>query len=191
MSPEDPTIPEPPVAGAPAPGAGEPTSELHALGLTLMDRAEDVLSLTLERSRASEQHVDAVVQESFERISRSSTIAVARWISGEGLQVAREAGSEMWLIFGELAAQRASSLDDVIRRCLWWRDAMVEVIDHECGRPTHSRRRSGSRRPRSCSSASSSASCGWPSASSSSEGAPTRSSAAARRSSRSWPPTTL
>ncbi len=139
MSPEDPTIPEPPVAGAPAPGAEEPTSELQALGLTLMDRAEDVLSLTLERSRASEQHVDAVVQESFERISRSSTIAVARWISGEGLQVAREAGSEMWLIFGELAAQRASSLDDVIRRCLWWRDSMAEVIALECERQTLAR----------------------------------------------------
>jgi diguanylate cyclase (GGDEF)-like protein len=108
------------------------TRELEALGRTLIGRDEEVLALTLARSKAVDERIDAVVQESFERISRSSTIAVARWISGEGLQVAREAGSEMWLIFGELAAQRASSLDDVIRRCLWWRDAMREVIDLEC-----------------------------------------------------------
>ena len=132
MSTDERTTPEQPGAGADVPAADAVACELQALGRTLMGRAEDVLRLTLVRSQAADQRIDAVVQESFERISRSSTIAVARWISGEGLQVAREAGSEMWLIFGELAAQRASSLDDVIRRCLWWRDSMVEVIDLEC-----------------------------------------------------------
>jgi len=133
MSPDHETLPaERPLPAPPAPGAGQASAELQVLGQALMKRAEDVLRLTVARTHAADQRIDAVVQESFERISRSSTIAVARWVSGEGLQVAREAGSEMWLIFGELAAQRASSLDDVIRRCLWWRDSMAEIIDLEC-----------------------------------------------------------
>ncbi len=132
MSAQNPTRPETDETLLAANDAESAAAELRSLGRNLMGRAEDVLRLTLERSKTPERAVDALVQESFERISRSSTIAVARWISGEGLQVAREAGSEMWLIFGELAAQRASSLDDVIRRCLWWRDSMAEVIDIEC-----------------------------------------------------------
>ena len=32
--------------------------------------------------------VDALVQDRFERICTSSTIAVARWIAGEGIEVA-------------------------------------------------------------------------------------------------------
>ena len=106
----------------------QPSEPLAALGRVLIARAQDVLDLTMERSRERDKDIEAMVRESHERISRSSTIAVARWMSGEGLQVAREAGGEMWAIFGELAAQRASTLDDVIRRCLWWRDSMVEVI---------------------------------------------------------------
>ncbi len=72
--------------------------------------------------------VDALVQESFERISMSSTIAVARWISGESMAVAIEAGRETWEIFGELAAHRAASLNEVIWRCFWWRNVMAEVL---------------------------------------------------------------
>ena len=49
-------------------------------------------------------------------------MAVARWIAGEGLEVAYEAGREAWQIFGELAAHRAASLNEVTRRCLCWRD---------------------------------------------------------------------
>lgn len=101
---------------------------LSALGSLVISRAEEVLERTLARAGGSGMTVDSLVQENFERISRSSTLAVGRWMTGEGAEVAREAGQEMWLIFGELAAQRASSLDDVIRRCLWWRDAMAEVI---------------------------------------------------------------
>jgi Diguanylate cyclase, GGDEF domain len=116
--------PSPPAHPEPAPHPG-----LKSLGELLTARAEDVLVRTLARAIDAGQSVEPLVQESFERISRSSTVAVARWISGEGLQVARQAGADMWLIFGELAAQRASTLDDVIRRCLWWRDAMAEVLD--------------------------------------------------------------
>jgi diguanylate cyclase (GGDEF)-like protein len=98
------------------------------LGEALKARAGDVLELTLERTSGSSHDVDALVQDSFERISASSTIAVARWIAGEGLEVAREAGQETWQIFGELAAHRAASLHEVTRRCLCWRDSMAEVL---------------------------------------------------------------
>jgi diguanylate cyclase (GGDEF)-like protein len=115
------------VSDLPAPAArGE--DALAALGRLVVSRAEEVLEQTLARAGGSGVLVEPLVQASFERISRSSTLAVGRWMAGEGAEVAREAGQEMWLIFGELAAQRASTLDDVIRRCLWWRDAMAEVI---------------------------------------------------------------
>ena len=116
-------MPTPPFAPAEQPG-----EDLRRLGATLKERAEDVLNLTVVRTAGSEHVVDALVQESFERISRSSTIAVARWIAGEGMEVAIEAGRETWEIFGELAAHRAASLNEVTRRCFWWRNVMAEVL---------------------------------------------------------------
>jgi diguanylate cyclase (GGDEF)-like protein len=116
-------VPLPP--SAPGDQAGE---DLCRLGEALKARAEDVLRLTLARTPESGPVIDAMVQDSFERISRSSTIAVARWVSGEGLEVAREAGRETWEIFGELAAHRAASLNEVTRRCLFWRDSMADVL---------------------------------------------------------------
>ena len=105
--------------------------DLCRLGEALKARAADVLELTVVRTSGSGHDVDSLVQDSFERISASSTIAVARWIAGEGLEVAREAGQETWQIFGELAAHRAASLHEVTRRCLCWRDSMAEVL-REC-----------------------------------------------------------
>ncbi len=59
-------------------------------------------------------------------------MAVARWIAGEGIEVAVEAGRETWEIFGELAAHRAASLNEVTSRCFSWRNVMAEVL-HESG----------------------------------------------------------
>ncbi len=87
-----------------------------------------MLSLTVERTRGPGHEVDAVVQDSFERIGRNSTLAVARWIAGESMEVAIEAGRETWEIFGELAVHRAASLDEVTWRCFWWRNVMAEVM---------------------------------------------------------------
>ena len=56
------------------------------------------------RSRAT---LDALVEDSFARVGSASTIAVARWMAGDGEEVAREVGRESWRIFGQLAAQRA------------------------------------------------------------------------------------
>ncbi len=108
----------------------QPCEDLAPLGEALKARAEDVLRETVARTSESGETVDAVVQESFERISTSSTMAVARWIAGEGIEAAIEAGRETWEIFAELAAHRAASLDEVTRRCFAWRNVMAEVL-HE------------------------------------------------------------
>src|ERR1700722_8497570 len=116
-------IPMPP--STPVKDSGE---ELCLLGETLKAHTEEVLRRTVDRTSGSGHEVDAVVQDSFERISRSSTLAVARWMAGEGIEVAREAGQETWEIFGELAAHRAASLNEVTRRCLCWRGSMAEIL---------------------------------------------------------------
>ncbi len=124
-SAEDPiAAPAPPSASVGQAGG----DDLRRLGEALKARAEEVLKLTVERTVGPEHEVDAVVQDSFERISRNSTIAVARWIAGEGMEVAIEAGRETWEIFGELAVHRAATLDEVTWRCFWWRNVMAEVI---------------------------------------------------------------
>ncbi len=120
---------------APKPPAAlmeEPSEDLRRLGDALKARAEDVRNLTVLRTAGSGEVVDAVVQGSFERISTSSTMAVARWMAGEGMEVAIEAGRETWEIFGELAAHRAASLNEVTSRCFSWRNVMAEVL-HESG----------------------------------------------------------
>jgi diguanylate cyclase (GGDEF)-like protein len=106
----------------------EPSRALVALGEELKARTGTVLTETVARTNDPNEPIDTVVQESFERICTSSTIAVARLMAGEGLDVARAAGRETWEIFGELAAQRAATLDLVTRRCLWWRNVTAEVL---------------------------------------------------------------
>jgi diguanylate cyclase (GGDEF)-like protein len=116
------------VPSAPSAPPQQLAEDLPQLGEALVERGEEVLARTLARTSGEGHDVDAVVQGSFERISRSSTIAVARWMTGEGLEVARKAGEETWLIFGELAAHRAATLNEVTRRCLGWRDSMGEIL---------------------------------------------------------------
>jgi diguanylate cyclase (GGDEF)-like protein len=53
---------------------------------------------------------------------------VARWMTGEGVEVAREVGQESWRIFGQLAAQRAAPLNEVTKRCLRWWNAADDVV---------------------------------------------------------------
>jgi diguanylate cyclase (GGDEF)-like protein len=109
----------------------EPVDGLSVLGEALKARAEDVLAQTVALTAGpGYEQVDGVVQGSFERISVSSTMAVSRWIAGEGVEVAIEVGRETWEIFAELAAQRAASLEEVTRRCFAWRNVMARVL-HE------------------------------------------------------------
>jgi diguanylate cyclase (GGDEF)-like protein len=116
---------------APAPPsapAQPPAEDLGRLGEALKARAEDVLGQTVAKTIASGEVVDAVVQDSFERICTGSTIAVARWIAGEGIEVTGDAARESSKIFGELAARRAASLNEVTRRSFWWRNVMADVL---------------------------------------------------------------
>ncbi len=116
-------VPSPPSALPEQPAEG-----LRLLGETLRARAEDVLRETVARTAGTGEVVDAMVQDSFERICDSSTSAVARWIAGEGIEVTNDAARETSKIFGELAAHRAASLGEVTRRSLWWRNVMADVL---------------------------------------------------------------
>jgi diguanylate cyclase (GGDEF)-like protein len=106
---------------------------LRQLGERLKLRSEDVVRDMVRRSAESGQTLDTIVEESFERVGAVSTVAVARWMAGEGAEVARDLGQESWSIFGQLAAQRAAPLNEVTKRCLRWRDAAARVVS-ECTR---------------------------------------------------------
>jgi diguanylate cyclase (GGDEF)-like protein len=115
--------PTPPTQPAALAEVGE---DVHPLGEALKGRAADVLGLTVARTGRSQ--LDAAVQETFERFNKSSTISLGRWLAGEGLEVARQAGKETWLFYGELAAHGAASQQEVTTRCLCWRDAVAAVL---------------------------------------------------------------
>jgi len=121
---------EMPVAVPASPSADEAAEDLRRLGEALNARAKDVVAGTVARTRASKHGLDAAVEESFERVGMASTAAVASWMAGEGLEAAREVGMETWHIFGQLAADRVAPLQEVLKRCLRWRDAAADVL-HE------------------------------------------------------------
>jgi diguanylate cyclase (GGDEF)-like protein len=106
----------------------ESPADLSRLGEALKARRADVLTQTVARTVESGEVVDTLVQDSFERICKSSTLAVARWIAGEGMEVTRDAARETSTIFGELAAHRAASLNEVTRRSMIWRNVMAELL---------------------------------------------------------------
>jgi diguanylate cyclase (GGDEF)-like protein len=118
------TQPLPP--SAPTPGRDD---ELRRLGEALQAQVDEVLALTADRTTGPGNEIDPAVQGSFERISRTATDAVGRWIGGESMDAAIEAGRETWELFGELAVHRAALLNEVVWRTFWWRNTMAEVID--------------------------------------------------------------
>ncbi|HEV2726857.1 MAG TPA: EAL domain-containing protein [Solirubrobacterales bacterium] len=105
------------------------TPELERLGKELNTRTEDVVARMMERSAESKATLAKVVEESFEDVGTVSTVAVARWMAGEGEAVARKVGQESWRIFAQLASQREAPLNEVTKRCLRWRDCTLEVLD--------------------------------------------------------------
>ncbi len=102
--------------------------DLERLGRELSSRTEDVVARMMRRS-AESTTLAKVVEESFEDVGAVSTVAVARWMSGEGEAVARKVGQESWRIFAQLASQREAPLNEVTKRCLRWRDCTLEVLD--------------------------------------------------------------
>jgi diguanylate cyclase (GGDEF)-like protein len=107
---------------------GMSDADLRRLGEALKRGTDEVVARLQHRSAESGRTLDPLVEESFARVGSVSTIAVARWMAGDGEEVAREVGRESWRIFGQLAAQRAAPLNEVTKRCLRWRDAAEEVM---------------------------------------------------------------
>jgi diguanylate cyclase (GGDEF)-like protein len=112
-------------SGSVPPGLAE---DLRRLGEALKEGTDEVVTRLERRSAESGFVLDTLVEDSFARVGSVSTIAVARWMAGDGEEVAREVGRESWRIFGQLAAQRAAALNEVTKRCLRWRDAAEEVM---------------------------------------------------------------
>jgi diguanylate cyclase (GGDEF)-like protein len=110
----------------------QPDRDVRRLGEALGARVDDVLCRTTARepetSRTALVNLDQTVVDSFERIGRSSTAAVARWMAGGDPEAGRETGREAWDTYGQLAAQSATPLDDVTKRCLRWRDSVIDVL---------------------------------------------------------------
>jgi diguanylate cyclase (GGDEF)-like protein len=106
----------------------DPCPQLHRLGEQLKHRVDDVVEAMVALTDHSGQTLDPDVEARFARVGAVSTIAVARWMSGEGPEIAREVGRESWGIFGQLAAQRAAPLNEVTKRCLRWWNAAEAVV---------------------------------------------------------------
>lgn len=70
-----------------------PSEEVRRLGEALKGRVE-VLARTISVTTRPEHELEKVFQDSLERIGRGSTIAVARWMSGEGKALAIETFAE-------------------------------------------------------------------------------------------------
>src|SRR3954453_4676256 len=96
--------------------------ELARLGQELSARTDEVVARMMKLSAASSRTLDKVVEASFEDVGTVSTVAVARWMAGEGEAGAREVGLDPWRIFAELACQRDAALNGVTTRCRRWRD---------------------------------------------------------------------
>jgi diguanylate cyclase (GGDEF)-like protein len=102
--------------------------EVHRLGEALGGRIEEVVQRTSERSRKAGRQFDSATRDSFERIGRDSTAAVARWLAGGSPEEGRETSRKTFETYGQLAAKRLAPLNEVAKRCLRWRDAVIEVL---------------------------------------------------------------
>ena len=120
--------------GGPQAAERRRAQQIRRLGEAVLARADDVLAETVARTKDSGEPVDPAVQESFERICTNSTTAVARWIAGDPLEVTNESARETSHIFGELAAHRAASLQEVTRRMFWWRNVFGDVMREEAAK---------------------------------------------------------
>jgi len=120
--------------GGQTPAERRRAQQIRRLGEAVLARADEVLAETVARTKDSGEPVDPAVQESFERICTNSTTAVARWIAGDPLEVTNDSARETSHIFGELAAHRAASLQEVTRRMFWWRNVFGEVMCEEAAK---------------------------------------------------------
>jgi diguanylate cyclase (GGDEF)-like protein len=103
--------------------------ELHRLGEALAARCADVVALTSTRSEKAGLALDVGIRKNFEEISTHSTTALANWIAGGSPEDGRATSQRVFETYGHIAAQRVVPLHQVIKRCLRWRDAVVEVLE--------------------------------------------------------------
>jgi diguanylate cyclase (GGDEF)-like protein len=101
---------------------------MRALGDELNARTGEVVDRIISMVESSGKVLDSRVEDRFMRVGEVSTVAVARWMAGGGEEAAREVGRESSRIFGQLGAQRDAPLNEVIKRCLRWRDAAATVL---------------------------------------------------------------
>jgi diguanylate cyclase (GGDEF)-like protein len=111
----------------------EHCSDLRRLAHELTERTEAVVEGMSARTGRSGVVLDDAVEASFAKVGVLSTIAVAKWMAGDGVEVARDVGQESWCIFGQLAAQRRAPLNEVTKRCLRWFDAAADVARDAAG----------------------------------------------------------
>ena len=104
------------------------SAALRALGDELYARTGEVVDRIVCMVERSGKLLDSRVEDRFMRVGEVSTIAVARWMAGGGEESAREVGRESSRIFGQIGAQRDAPLNELIKRCLRWRDAAAEVL---------------------------------------------------------------
>jgi diguanylate cyclase (GGDEF)-like protein len=116
---------EPDAAAGPAPDRSE---EVRLLGEALSSRVDEVHERIVARAHESQDQLDAATRESFDKIGRASTAAVAMWMAGGNPEDGRETGRKAFETYGQVAAQRVASLNEVIKRCLRWRDEVGEVL---------------------------------------------------------------
>jgi diguanylate cyclase (GGDEF)-like protein len=108
--------------------------DLCSLGEVLAARVSDVVEQTLALAKqhgidgASHEDIPGVSAGSAAQITEASTVAIARWLEGNLPAVDGEIAQQTWQFYGELAATREASLNDVIMHCLCWRDAVADVL---------------------------------------------------------------
>jgi diguanylate cyclase (GGDEF)-like protein len=105
--------------GGPGPSTEE---DLRRLGLALSERVDEVL----ERTRKIPQRslMEERLEETLGRISHSSTLAVAQWMQGGRPEEGRDTSKWIFETYGQWAAERVASLNDMAKRCLRWRDSV-------------------------------------------------------------------
>ena len=108
--------------------------DVRRLGEALGERVEDVLELTASLSKPPPDEMDAATHESFAEIGRASTTAVARWMAGGSPEDGRTTSQKAFQTYGQLAAQRVTPLNEVTKRCLCWRDAVIDVLSESAAR---------------------------------------------------------
>ena len=111
----------------PAEAPQEHSADLRRLARELTGHTDAVVAGMGARTSRSGVVLDDAVEESFAQVGVLSTVAVAKWMAGDGIEVARDVGQESWCIFGQLAAQRRAPLNEVTKRCLRWFDAASDV----------------------------------------------------------------